>query len=64
MTKIHGGTHHIQGKLNRSPRSLPAGGPYHVGSGAPKGRVHHGVAPRIFANHGGTALKMGKLKRK
>jgi hypothetical protein len=52
-----------------APRTLHRGtqvqpSPYHGGSGAPKGRVHDGVAPGVYGLHGGTALPMGKLSGK
>jgi hypothetical protein len=64
MAKRHGGTDHIQGKLNRGGlKSQPH--PVHAGSGRPLGVVHSGVQPRIYTgNHGGTALPMGVLSGK
>ena len=37
--KRHGGSGLPQGKLNRGPRSLPSGGPYHGGTLAVKGET-------------------------
>jgi hypothetical protein len=63
MTKYHAGTHHRQGTLmNRGTAPKPS--PLHGGSGRQKGVTHHGVPARIYANHGGTALPMGRLNKK
>jgi hypothetical protein len=43
MTKLHGGTHNVQGQLNRTK---PRPNKTHGGSGAPLGTVHKASAPR------------------
>jgi hypothetical protein len=59
--KHHGGTQHVQGALHRGTAPRPS--PVHGGSGRPKGVVH-APRPRVYSNHGGTAARMGVLKRK
>jgi hypothetical protein len=61
MAKLHGGTHHVQGRLNRGTKPQPS--PLHGGSGMPKGVVH-APQPRVYSVHGGTNLRMGVLKGK
>jgi hypothetical protein len=60
MAKHHGGTHHVQGVLNRGTAPRPS--PQHAGSGRPKG-VTHAPQPQIYGTHGGTSLPR-VLKRK
>jgi hypothetical protein len=45
MTKTHGGSGKPQGQLNRGPRSLPSGGPYHGGTTALKGSTKKVATP-------------------
>jgi hypothetical protein len=66
--KRHGGSGRPQGQLNRGPRTLPAGGPYHAGSGMPKGRVHSPQgSPSSLTSlgpHGGTSAPRSLNRRK
>ena len=62
MAKHHGGTHHVQGRLNRGPRASP--NPIHAGTGQPLGKVHGPPQPRQYVVHGGTALRQGVLNKK
>lgn len=60
MTKRHGGTHHVQGSLQRGTERKPS--PYHAGSGKPKGVLHAPPAAGSAVNRGGT-FGMGSLKK-
>jgi hypothetical protein len=61
MTKHHGGTHHVQGSLNRGTHPRPS--PVHGGSGSPKGQVH-APSPQVYGTHGGTNQPRVLKKRK
>jgi hypothetical protein len=56
--KLHGGTHHVQGTLNRG--TTPRPNPLHAGSGRRQGVTHGAPQPRV---QGGT-FGMGTLKKR
>jgi hypothetical protein len=60
MVKKHGGTDHIQGRLNRGTEKRPS--PIHHGSGKPVGVTHAPPPPGGAVNRGGT-FGMGSLKK-
>ena len=66
MAKHHGGTDHVQGQLNRGPRSPPAttAGELHGGTHLVKGQTKGPPRPRQYTFHGGTRLAMGTLAGK
>jgi hypothetical protein len=61
MVKRHGGTHHVQGVLNRGTAPKPS--PYHHGSGKPLGVLHEAPPAGSAVNRGGT-FGMGSLKKR
>ena len=61
MAKHHGGTHHVQGVLNRGTKPKPS--PYHHGSGKPVGVLHAPPSPGGTVNAANYAAhKVGKRK--
>jgi hypothetical protein len=57
MAKHHGGTHHIQGTLNRG--TVPRPSPTHAGSGRPKGILHAAPTKPMInsANYGAQKIR-------
>jgi hypothetical protein len=55
--KTHGGTNHVQGRLNRGTQPKP--NPNHAGSGKPHGQVTEALTrPAVnAANYAGQAVK-------
>jgi hypothetical protein len=61
MAKHHGGTHHVQGQLNRGTAPKPS--PIHHGSEKPLGVLHAPPSPGGAVNRGGT-FSMGRIKKR
>jgi hypothetical protein len=61
MKKLHGGTHHVQGRLTR--RTKPQPSQIHHGSGKPLGVLHAPPPAGSAVNRGGS-FGMGVLAGK